>query len=178
VLVPGQTKTVRFTAAVDHGSTATFTFQTDAFQQVAESNETNNTYSLSLSAPPKPVSDIGDLVIADAYFAHTPSNGLYWLVVTLRNNGLGTVTICESSWTTRNVDSGLSWAGNSPGSPVTIPAGQTWVAPYSAKPSLPQGAFTVTIEANYLRSVPEPNYANNLYSFTVQLPQDIRPLQY
>ncbi|MBM4259937.1 MAG: hypothetical protein FJ145_00675 [Deltaproteobacteria bacterium] len=175
-LFPNQTKTIRFSASVDYGATLTETLTTDSMQLVAESDETNNSYTLTIAAPPRPISAIGDLVITDAYFEYFPNpNRFYFLKVTLRNHGPGTVTICDHySWVTKNAPEGLGWVANAPQHPVQLGPGQSYTPSTSARQSLSQGAFSLTLEANPNRTIPERHYTNNSYTFTVRIPEDVR----
>jgi subtilase family serine protease len=171
---PGASKTIVYSASLAFGTSKQFTFLADPKELVREGTDANNLYTLTIDAPPKSASGTGDLVVSEAFFEHTPTNGLYWLQVTLKNQGPGSVTICEYSWSTQNAPAGLSWSANAPQFPTTLAAGQTWKTPTSARQSLPSGTFSVTIQVNPSGAVPETNTGNNLHTFTVRIPEDVR----
>ena len=176
MLLPGETKTIRFTASLPPGTSQALKFYADKWERLSESDESDNQFTLALQVPSLQANEIGDLVVHEAYFEYTPTNELYWLVVEIKNLGPATVMLCEGQrmWSTVNAPPDLGWAGSIPNYNVDVKPGDLCTPSTSARRSLPSGTFTITIRVDPDNLLPETDESNNDYSLTVTLPRDIR----
>jgi hypothetical protein len=172
---PKSAVTVKYEAALEAGSTHRYTFTTDKWGQLKESDETNNSYLLTLQVPPSAAGEKCDFVISEAYLEFTPNNQLYWLVVKIKNLGSNPVTLCQDMviWETVEHPPGFGWIGTIPSYPLTLKPGDVFEPSTSAFKQMPKGTYAFKIKVDPRNLFEETNKNNNTYTLTARVPEDL-----
>ena len=172
---PKEVITVKFEADLEAGSTHQFTFMADQLQQLKESNETNNSYVLTLKVPPVEANEKGDLTVSAAFLEFVQSNQTYWLVVRIKNLGPNPVTLCKDMvvWETSRHPPDFSMIGVMSDS-RTLKPGEVCEPSTSAFYQMPKGTYTFIIQVDPRNLLEETNKSNNIYILTARVPEDLR----
>ena len=172
---PKEVITVKYEADLEAGSTHQFTFMADQLQQLKESNETNNSYVLTLKVPPVEANEKGDLTVSAAFLEFVQSNQTYWLVVRIKNLGPNPVTLCKDMvvWETSRHPPDFSMIGVMSDS-RTLKPGEVCEPSTSAFYQMPKGTYTFIIQVDPRNLLEETNKSNNIYILTARVPEDLR----
>ncbi|MFA6923502.1 MAG: CARDB domain-containing protein [Bacteroidales bacterium] len=174
-LMPQQTKTIQFKASFQNGTKQTIKFISDKSNQVKESDKTNNTATIDINIPHVSNDVKGDLIVDEAHFEFTKSNQLYWLVVKIKNVGIGTIKLCQNTpiWTTVDAPNGFSWTGTTANKYVFFKPGDIYEPSTTAVHQISNGIYKFKIKVNYNSLYPETNENNNISEFTIRIPEDL-----
>lgn len=175
LLLPKETLTLTYETVMQAGSSNKFLFTSDRSGEVKESDEKNNSRVLAVSALRVAAAEKGDLAVGEAYVEYTTGNQLYWLVVTLKNQGPNPLTLCKDMvvWQTIDPPAGLGWAGSVAAS-RTLKPGEAFQPSQSAHDKMPAGTYTFTIKVDPQDLFEETNEANNVFVLKVRIPEDLR----
>ena len=140
-LPPGQTRLVFFTTQINlHGSPDSIMVCADSNQEVNESREDNNCYTVNLPSPPP------DLVISEKHEEWVTPGETYKVYFTVKNINQGFATARAGHSASLSIDFGSTIETKVV--PVALGPGESWSGSFNTVVTLSQGMDTVIVSAD------------------------------